>query len=285
MKSLLKNFSAFAFSVAALLMTSSAFADCGDMGSSEWNELSTSMAQAYDRGQLNEALDYGKRLMLICNRSPIVNYTISEIYRRMDNELESYNYVKRATENIADYPVPFVLAEKMWMRRAETDLPYKSQAEQLQAKLDEMKADQSNYAYIKSQYDELMIQKREEDIRNEYLLEKTKGNWAGALWSGVGIMGAGVVLTITGGVLVSNSKKVESSGSPSAEKSGFAVSKKYVAGWTLLGAGIVATIGGTVLTGIAGYRYNNLDINGDGKKNETMSFTIMPTAAFFDMTF
>ena len=98
-------------------------------------------------------------------------------------------------------------------------------------------------------------------------------------------MGAGLVLTITGGVLVSNSKKIENTGAPSTEKSGFAIRKSYVAGWTLLGAGLVATVGGTVLTGIAGYRYNRLDTNGDGEKNESVSFSVMPTAVSFEMTF
>ncbi len=121
----------FFFSL-GLAFSSNAFASCDDMGSDEWNNLSASMARAYDQKNFDEALGYGKQLTLICNKSPIVNFTMSEIYRNLDNEEESYAYVKRATEYITDYPVPYILAEKMWMRRAELELPYKRQLEDLQ---------------------------------------------------------------------------------------------------------------------------------------------------------
>lgn len=124
------------FAAIVLSTTSTAYADCNDMGSEEWNSLSASMAQAYDNGNYDEALAFGKRLTLICNRSPIVNFTMSEIYRNLENEQESYAYAKRATEYIQDYPVPLVLAERMWMRRAENELPYKKELEDLKNQLE-----------------------------------------------------------------------------------------------------------------------------------------------------
>ena len=59
-------------------------------------------------------------------------------------------------------------------------------------------------------------------------------------------MAAGIGMSVAGAVLVKKSDKIEKSGETTTEKSGFSVTKPYVAGWTLLGAGIVATVGGTV---------------------------------------
>ena len=133
-----KYFTAISFSLLTLFSAQQAFADCDEMEnqSDEWTELSMQMASAYEQNNLDEALTAAKRLTLICNRSPVVNYTMSEIYRKMGDEQESYNYVKRATEYMLDYPVPQALTEKIWMRRAEFDLPYKKQLEELQYQLD-----------------------------------------------------------------------------------------------------------------------------------------------------
>ena len=285
MKRAMFYFAVMAFFAFSLTVASSAFASCDDMGNDEWNFMSTQMAQAYDQGNYEEALKFAKRLSLICNNSPIVNFTIGEIYNKMGNETDSYAYIKRASENIMEFPVPQSIAERIWMRRAEMELPYKSQVTELQKRLDSIETDEASYLNVKTQYDELLAKTREDSIRNAYLLQKAKDNWYGALWSGVGITGVGVVLTITGGVLIAKSEKVETTGAPSADNSGFAIKKGYVAGWSLLGAGLVATVGGAVLTGIAGYKYADIDINQDGEKNESISFSVLPTAASFSMTF
>ena len=138
MKHNIKALSVLASVAFALTAASTAFADCSDMenNSPEWSELSTNLNKSYSEGKYEDALNYGKRLLLICNRSPVVNFTVSEIYRKLGNNDESYNYARRASEFIIDYPVPQQLAERIWLRRAEDELPYKKQYEDLKTQLE-----------------------------------------------------------------------------------------------------------------------------------------------------
>ena len=141
MKTILRHVTALSFSALALTAASNAFADCSTMNDDEWNSLSVQMATAYDKGNYEEALRIGKQLTVICNRSPIVNFTISEIYRKSGNEQESDKFAERATEYILDYPVPQALNERIWLRAAENKLPYKKQLSDLQGRITKMAGD------------------------------------------------------------------------------------------------------------------------------------------------
>ena len=203
MRKYITSLSALTFLVFCLAGASTAFADCDQMNSDEWNELSAQMATSYDAGNLDEALGYGKRLTLICNRSPIVNFTMSEIYRKMNNETESYNYVKRATEYILDYPVPQALTERIWLRRAELELPYKKQLEDLQNQLatgtGEIGSKQQqlqNHLYTTEMKLERAKQRRLEMLNSQLdLLNTTKWIGAGTAFGGLAIaaVGAGLI--------------------------------------------------------------------------------------------
>jgi hypothetical protein len=266
-----------------------ALADCRDMGSDQWQQLNLAMASAFDAGNFEEALNNGKRMNIICDRSPVVNFTMSEIYRRMGNNAEAANYAKKSTTYIADYPVPQALAERIWMRRAEYELPYKQE-------LDELKAKTADYDTIKADYEARVQAEKESAIRTRLMGKSTKDNWWGAMWAGVGIMGAGVVMTIAGGVLAARVDKVDYKTPDDSKNSGFRVRPSYIAGWTLIGLGIASTVGGTILTGIAGYRYTNFEerqkhieaeINESMKQESenTISFQVSPTSVAFGMTF
>lgn len=255
---------------------SSAFADCSEMGNSQWQQLNLAMASAFDAGNYEEALNNGKRLSLICDRSPIVNFTMSEIYRRMDNQADAERYAKKATDYISEYPVPQALAERIWMRRAEYELPYKKQLEDLQAKT-------ADYDVVKADYEARLEAEKEAKIRSEYLADNSRGNWWGTLWAGVGIMGGGLVMTIVGSVLIVKSDKVEFGTPDEKTDSGFKIRKPYVAGWTLLGLGLASTTFGAIMTGIAGYHYTHF--NDQGEEDATVSFDVMPTSVAFGVTF
>lgn len=287
MKASLNVFSILAATAMAFGMASNAFADCSQINDPQWNDLSVQMATAYDKGNYEEALKIGKQLTVICNRSPIVNFTMSEIYRKSGNEQESDKFAERATEYILDYPVPQALNERIWLRAAENKLPYKKQLSDLQGRMTKMAGDLRTCNEEKEQLAGSDAALKENAIRSEYLLQQSKSSWGAALWSGVGIMTAGVGMTIAGAVLVKKADKIEKSGETTTEKSGFSVTKPYVAGWALLGAGIVATVGGTVLTGIAGYHYTHIDVDldSDGNKDESLSFNLSPMGASFGMTF
>ena len=289
MKTFLRYFSALSFSAFALTSATNAFADCSTMNDDQWIELSSEMASAYDRGDYDEALRIGKQLTLICNRSPIVNFTISEIYRKTGNDQESDKYASRATDYIIEYPVPAALNERIWLRAAEVKLPYKKQAADLQQNLEKVENDLSvcnDANIILASNDSTLNQTIQENaIRSEYLLKESKRSWGAMMWSGVGITVAGIALTATGAALASTVDKVEKSGEATDKKSGYAITKPYITSWALLGAGIAMTVGGTVLTGIAGYHYTHIDLDNDGAKDESVSFNISPTSISFGMTF
>ena len=56
-------------------------------------------------------------------------------------------------------------------------------------------------------------------------------------------------------------------------------------GWAMLGAGLAMTVGGAVLTGIAGYHYARIDLDNDGSADESVSFNVSPTSLSFGLTF
>lgn len=212
MKKYFKNISTLLLSLFALTVASFAYANCDeDMGSKDWNDLSAKMAKAYDKGEYDEALNYGKRLTLICNRSPVVNFTMSEIYRNLENEQESYNYAKRATEYIQDYPVPLILAEKMWMRRAELELPYKKQLEDLQNQLATGTGEHGSKAVAlqTNLYSTEMKLERERQKQLE-LYEDKISRLQEVKWIGGGIAIGGLVIAGVGaGILGANYSKAK----------------------------------------------------------------------------
>lgn len=291
MKNLLKTLIVFCACACGLTTVSTlAFADCKTMYNDEWNDLSTTMAELYDKGDYDAALNYGKRLNIICPRSPIVNYTMSEIYRKMGNEKEAASYAKRATDYITDYPVPQALAERIWLKHAEYELPYKAEAESLKAQM-------ADYEELKANYESLVATTKEANIRSEYesrdsaiknaqVLEKSLSGWKAMLWTGVGVTAAGAALAITGGVMTNKVDKVEYSRPDNASvNSGFKVTQGYVTSFALLGAGVSLAVIGATLTGVAGYEVAHIDINGDGEKDESVSFNVAPSAVQFGMTF
>ena len=184
------------------LSSSLAFADCSEMGSANWSQLSTQMAKAYDNGELDAALNYAKQLTLICNQSPLINYTMSEIYRKQGNEQESHSYVRKASDYLQDYPVPQQLAEKIWFRRAELELPHKAQAEALQQKLDEKENElTAQKEAFEVKYEELAA-KSAEGGKASQVITKYEDDMNTLKWTGTGVAIGGAVIAIVGAGLI-----------------------------------------------------------------------------------
>jgi len=273
-----------------MTLSANAFADCKTMNDDEWNELTAQMNSAYSAGDYDGALNYGKRLNLICPRSPVVNYTMSAIYRKVGNEKDAAVYAKKATDYITDYPVSQAVAERIWLNRAEYELPYKADLEALQAKT-------ADYDDMKVNYEALLAAQNEANIRSEYestnraLQDEKMYNdnlkaWKAVMWTGVGVTGVGIALAITGGVMSTNVDKIEySTPEAGSSKSGFSITKKYVTSYALLGAGVGLAVVGAAFTGVGAYKVISLDINRDGVSDESVSFNIAPTSVQFGMTF
>ncbi len=169
---------------ACCLFSSTAFADCDEMGSDEWNDLNAKMVEAYNDGTNEIALQYGLQLEMICNESPILLYTISDIYRRLNRDQESLTYVRRASENIINYELPQAFIEKIWFRRAELESPMKKQIDDLNNEVSELKASVSTG----SSFSDEMVNLHRDGL---YKMQ----------WIGTGVAAGGAALAITGGVL------------------------------------------------------------------------------------
>ncbi len=204
MKHIIKALSVLASVTFAMTTASAAFADCADMenNSPEWSELSANLSKSYSEGKYEDAVNYGKRLLLICNRSPVVNFTVSEAYRKLGNNEESYTYARRASEFIIDYPVPQQLAERIWMRRAEDELPYKKQLEDLKNQLEMGTGEYGtrqqqlvNNAYTSEMLLEREKQRSIDRLNDEIkIVNTTKWIGAGAAIAGLALAGAGAGL-------------------------------------------------------------------------------------------
>ena len=204
MKYITKALSALASVAFAMTTASAAFADCSEMenNSPQWSELSANLSKSFSEGRYEDAVNYGKRLLLICNRSPVVNFTVSEAYRKLGNNEESYTYARRASEYIIDYPVPQQLAERIWMRRAEDELPYKKQLEELRTQLEtgtgEYGAKQQQLAESASSTGMLLEREKQRSLErlNDELkfVRTTKWIGAGAAFGGLVLTGIGAGL-------------------------------------------------------------------------------------------
>lgn len=95
-----------------ILLPTLALADCSEVGSDAWNITAEEMALAFDSGDFNTAIYKGKQLTIVCDKHPVVNFTMANIYKKQGNEEESFNYTRKASENIQQYPIPQKLAEK-----------------------------------------------------------------------------------------------------------------------------------------------------------------------------
>ena len=189
------------FAIGMTAAASNAMANCNDIGNSEWNNYAVAMSAAVDAQNYEEALNNAKRMSLICDREPSLNYSMSRIYAKMGDDKNAATYAKKATDYIADYQVQPALAERIWMNRAEYDLPYKADLEALQAKT-------ADYDAIKADYEARVQEDKEKTLRNEFMQRSTMANWWGALWAGVGITAGGIILTSVGSALIVNSDKI-----------------------------------------------------------------------------
>ncbi len=260
-----------------------AFADCGeDLSSPEWASLSSEMTQNYEAGNYDEALNYGKRLMIICDRSPIVNYTMSKIHAQLGNDAESINYIRRATEFANEYSLPQPILEKIWMGRAEQELPYKRQ-------LAECK---SNLEYQKTAFEETIVSESEAntaslraalELKNQEIISGYKTN----MIIGASIAGVGAAMLAVGAPLLAvyhGKASDEWDGNYEVKTTKFnEYNEKAFSGFALLGLGIGAGIAGTIM---AIYNKVKLDDAREQMESEkSLSFHVSPTYVGVDLTF
>ena len=273
---LIKSMAAMAF-VAGSFAATQAFADCSEFGSEQWNTLSIDLADAYDKGDLETALKLGQQLTDICNESPIVNYTMSEIYRKMGNEDESYKYVRNASEHLKEYAVPQSLVERIWFRRAEFDTPYKETREKL-AETEKKLADAQAASASDALHIQMLTSEKDAAMASLNSLNTIK-------WTGTGIAIGGAVITGVGAALIGiyHSKaddELKVAGGGKFNDYNVAVQ----AGVGLLAAGLAVGVAGSVFA-----IYSHLKLSSAKEAmvhdDQTVSFSFSPTSVGVQFTF
>ncbi|MBO4351485.1 MAG: hypothetical protein J6A01_11150 [Proteobacteria bacterium] len=259
-----------------------------------WNTEVVLLTENVKRKDFDAALLNAEKLTQICDRSPIVNYSIGRIWQEKGDEAKALEFLKRATLHTREFNIPDSNLEKMWYDRYEAEHP--------DARPENIEARQKEISQLHSDVDaanertRMVTAERDAKIEEIHRLEKeSHDNYGTGLWTGVGIAGAGVVLAAVGGAMmavkkdeaVDNSKfdvhfdcKTTEETCKPIMTGGFSVKHDYTAYMIMLGAGAGLAVAGSIVAGIMGYKYTH-----SKDSDETLSFGISPTGAVVNVTF
>ncbi len=272
-----KTLASIAFA-AGTLASANAMADCSEFGNEQWSSLYLNLVDSYDKGDLDGSLEIAKQLTAICDQSPIVNYTMSEIFRKKGMEKESYFFVKRASEYLKEYAVPQQVVERIWFRRAEFEAPYYKEAQEkladTEAKLAESVAqNESDRMHI-----QVLTAERDEALKSMEALETIKWTGMGIAIGGAVVAGAGAALTA-----VFHPKADDELTKPAGGK--FNDYNQLVqTGVGMIAGGLALGIAGTVF---AVYSHVKLSKAKEAMPGEdkTLSFSVSPTSVGLQLSF
>lgn len=161
----------------------------------------------------------------------------------------------------------------IWYARYEAENPERTQDsfDKLTAELNDQKALNQ----------ELVNQQSTKALENSYQDMIALDRYKAVMWSGVGIGAAGVVLLITGGVLVNQDDKTNTK--EAAIDSNITLKGEYVGGLVSLGVGAGLTVVGALMAGLGGYWYSQE--NALGHSNTSVSVHVSPINSGINVTF
>lgn len=258
-----------------------------------WNTEIVLLTENVKRKDFDAALLNAEKLNEICDRSPIVNYSLGRIYQEKGDEAKAIEYLKRATQNTQEFNIPDSNLQQMWYDRYEAEHPdaRPSSIESRQKEISQLHSDVD----AANERTRLVTAERDAKIDELHQLEReSHNNYGIGLWTGVGIAGAGVVLAAVGGAMmfvkkdeavdnnldfdlqIDNDFQVKSADITG----GLSVKKDYLAYSIMLGVGAGLAVAGSIVAGIMGYKYTH---SKDG--SESLSFGIAPNGAVVNLTF
>lgn len=246
---------------AVMVIPSLAMADenCTDLDKNEqWMNGLTELSSLYSAGNYDQLIKKGKSLLDICSVSPTLNYFIAKAYHEKGDAQKELYYLQIGTRNSQHMEVSADVLEKMWKDRIYLEYPEVSpnSVEQLKIENQQLKS--------KMMSDNLNAIDDNSEMVFHY---KTM------MWSGVGIGSTGLVMLAAGAALVALQKDSAVEFDPSDNPTRARAGAKYVAGWSLLGAGIAATVVGATLSGLFAYYLTTT------KPDDTISLNLSPFSA------
>lgn len=220
----------------------------------QWETLFTEFSENYAKDDYQNALKITRQLEEICNRSPILNLSIANTYRKLANIPKAFQYANAAAKNTNDFNVSPEIEIKIFRLQSELATQIINEKEKTPCNQEIQKTNPLPTASDPSAADR--------NDADRQLLQNQQNGWKTVMWTGIGFGIAGVALATTGAVLATNASQIQTSGSCadnttlqncdiSSLKDENAVKRNL--GWTLLGSGIAAAIVGATMAGIGGY--------------------------------
>jgi hypothetical protein len=281
--------------------------ECEGLGDNpDWQNGMNAIRDAFDKADYDAVLLKGEDLSFICSRSPKLNYYIASAHAAKGSYSDAAAFFEIAGDATRDFETAPDLVQKIYYGRYEAEHPERSEAAvtALTQENESLRKERTLLSKTNESLEKQMAAVRShsgatpsgdssDDAARICLTDKLADDKAG-LWTGVGVGAGGIVLTIVGSVLVTKMDKYKHTGfheeqldAAEAAKYGrqagsvrvqdYKVSEGYVAGWTLLGAGIAFTVTGAVLSGIYGYKVSH--------DEDRFALGISPFGASFGMTF
>lgn len=263
-----------------LMWTSLAFADnCDKLDSNrKWLSSLESLKEAYSNEDWEMSLTYSKELEDICDKSPMLNYTIAHIHKNMGDQEKYLFYLQKSTQNTDKFVVDKDVLDKIWSekyiaahpdadpevikKRENTILNQSDQIVSLQQELNSIKTTAESAIAL------------QEEVNSAHATDDA------LLWTSVAVTGVGIVLTGVGAGLLVKTKGDDESIETDDGKAH--VSSQYTVSWGLLAGGIATTVIGAISSGFFGYKYS---INHKNDVDNELSFTISPTYSTLKFTF
>lgn len=209
---------------------SEAFADCEDIeNNSEWKTHMGALESFVEQSDYEGAIESARAMFRICNKSPKLHILTGMAMLKNGENDRAEKYFNRAVELTAEREVTLEEAKLAWYTYYKFMEPKKSAVNET-----------VTYQFIKPEG---------MNMADSY---KTM------MWTGVGVGGGGILMTVIGGVLIG---VMDVAKDPGELKSGedykiLKLNNGYVAGWTMLGIGIGLTAVGAALAGYGGYSYS-----------------------------
>lgn len=210
--------------------------DCSSLNTNEkWQKGIDRMIQSVNDHNYKDAISQAELLYPICRQSPILNYYTGLALLGQGERDQALIYFQKASDFITEIAVDPGISRRIWYARYELEHPECSRSSML---------DQTR------EIAKLKIE-NEQHRSNRTSTELALASEWKMLWTGAGIGMAGLVVAGVGIGMGMNLDNVTYSGNK------MQVSTKYLAGWGMFGAGLGMLVSGTIMTGVAGYRYTH----------------------------
>lgn len=258
-------------------LSSTVFADPCDTISQDptWNENIKRAHEALTDKSYDKVLEISRELYNTCPRSPALNYLIGKSLLETGEHTKGVMYLQKASEYTSEFVVEPEMQRIIWYERYEAEHPERKESALNSLNDINQQLHQENTRLLQENID--LIDK--DQLKNNIIM-----------WTGVGIAGAGLLMTITGGVLgfrkdyndkyVDITEEYKASHKDDTSERVYDINRSYVFDWAVFGAGIAMLAAGAAMTGIGAYYYiENI------KEKSPLDFSIGPSSVNFRLTF